>query len=61
MTTISSGFAECGTAAYGGRKVEFGFVAVFTAKKEVRIDENTSVGQKGEWIRILENITDYNL
>lgn len=44
MTTICSGSAEQKTAAYGGRKTEFGFVAVFTAENDVGIDENFPVG-----------------
>lgn len=44
MATISSGFAERETAAYGACEMGFGFVAVFTAPNEVGIDENISVG-----------------
>ena len=37
------------TTAYGGKKVRFGFTAVFSTTNEVGIDENISVGYKCEF------------
>ena len=48
-TTTYSGFTESKTAAYGERKVSFGFVAVFAAENDVGIDENIPVGQEGKF------------
>jgi len=45
-TTICCGFQSVETAAYGGRFLDFGFVAVFSIENEVGIDENSSVGYK---------------
>ena len=46
-TTICCGSACTETAVYGGWFSRFGFVAVFSDGNDVGIDENISVGYKG--------------
>ena len=49
-TTICSGLQRYVSTIYGGQNSKFGFVANFSADNEVGIDENISVGYKGEII-----------
>lgn len=48
-TTICCGFIATETAVYGGCFSRFGFAAVFRGGNEVGIDENISIGYKGEF------------